>query len=130
MHKAPTKHPTMIGCPACAGCLSLEEGPHGHRQFLCSVGHAFSLWELYESKEAELERAQWSTIALYKHLEMILEMLQASGIGNLPDASVLRHRLAQIEKQVGAVQQVIQDTHLPALQAGNFVESGEGSKVR
>jgi len=125
------KHSTMIGCPACAGCLSVEEGPHDHKQFVCSVGHTFSLWEIYKSKEAELERAQWSTMALYKHLEMILGMLlKPPSVANAPEPSTIKHRLAQIAKQAAAVQQVIENTRLPARRTGNSVEDVGESTVR
>jgi len=109
-------HPTMIGCPACAGCLNLQKGPHGHKQFICSVGHAFSLWEVYESKESELERAQWSTIALYKHLEMILGMLSESPcFDQAPESSAMRDRLAEVRQQAASMHKLFTSTHLPAL---------------
>ena len=71
----PETHGTMIGCPSCAGCLTLSTGPSNHAQYACSVGHSFSLWELYEAKETELERTQWSAMALLMHLQHILQIL-------------------------------------------------------
>ena len=69
----------MIGCPACAGALRAEVGPHGHREFMCSVGHAFSLEELYQAKEDQLEQSEWSVMALLRHLQMILGMVLDAG---------------------------------------------------
>jgi hypothetical protein len=123
-------HPTMIGCPACAGCLCLEEDPHGHKQFMCSVGHAFSLWEIYESKEAELERAQWSTVALYKHLEMILGMLLESPcLADPREASTIRRRLTETQQQAASVQKLIESTRLPAFPPAASGQSPERRKV-
>src|SRR5690348_10707904 len=71
----------------------MTEGPPEHRHFVCSVGHQFSFWNLYESKETELERAQWSTMALLMHLQMILEMLlDARALSDAPDSANLRQR--------------------------------------
>ena len=125
-----TEHPTMIGCPACAGCLSLEKVSNDHHQFVCSVGHRFSLWDLYESKETELEQAEWSTIALLKHLEMILQMLlNARDIPEAPGQSDIRERLAQIERQITSVQHVIEGTRMLARQGRNVLPSEVSTEV-
>ena len=106
---------TMIGCPSCAGCLRIDHGPEGHCQFVCSVGHRFSLWELYGAKETELEHAQWSTISLLMHLQMILEkLLESPGIPDKPDTPTIHRRLEQVEKQIASVRRVIEGTTMPA----------------
>ncbi len=69
-------HATMIGCPACAGVLQLQSNAHGHQQFVCTVGHTFTLDTLYQAKEEQFERAQWSTTVLMEHLIMIVQMFQ------------------------------------------------------
>jgi hypothetical protein len=123
--------PTMIGCPSCAGCLCLNEEPHGHRQFVCSVGHTFSLWELYEAKETELERAQWSTTALLTHLQTILGMLLDSrDVPDSPNPSDIRRRLGQIEMQIGAVQRMIESTSLSTRESTTALQSESGGKVQ
>lgn len=45
----------------------MQSNRHGHQQFVCSVGHAFTLGTLYQAKEEELERAQWSATVLMEH---------------------------------------------------------------
>jgi hypothetical protein len=123
--------PTMVGCPSCAGCLRVENGPHGHRRFVCSVGHAFSLWDLYEAKETELERAQWSTMALLMHLQMLLEMLlDTRELSDMPDSSRLRQRFGQVQQHIAAVQRMIDTTSLPARESTTALQSESGGDVR
>ncbi len=124
-------HSTMIGCPSCAGCLRLDEEAHGHRRFVCSVGHVFSLWDLYESKENELERAQWSTIALLAHLQMILDMLlEFSEMPDAPNQPSIRRRIGQVQKHITAVHHVVEGTTIVARQGTSSTKSRRGGKVR
>ena len=127
----PQTHSTMIGCPSCAGCLSLTTGPHDHAQFACSVGHAFSLWELYEAKETELERAQWSTLVLLMHLQNILEtLLDARDFPDAPDPSKIRQRIGQVQNHISAVQRMIDSTTLAARESRTPVQSEGGGQVQ
>lgn len=118
----------MIGCPSCAGVLQ-QEGERGPQQFRCSVGHAFSLRELYQAKEEELERAQWSAIVLLKHLQHILDwMKEADDAPGPPDGEALPTRFHQTERQAAALERIIDETaplawdvdpaHAGALQQG------------
>ena len=102
---------TMIGCPACAGVVAIEQGPPRHLRFVCSVGHAFSLRDVYEAKEQELERSQWSMMALLKHLEMILGLsLLGSQPSNVDEYQHIQHRLRQVREQMETVHRLIEDT--------------------
>ena len=121
----------MIGCPSCAGCLSLSNGPHDHHQFECSVGHKFSLWELYEAKETELERAEWSAMALLMHLQNILEvLLDVREFPDAPDPSKIRQRIGQVQNQISSVQRMIDSTTLAARESRTAVQSESGGKVQ
>jgi hypothetical protein len=98
----------MIGCPACAGVLRSE--PSREERFICSVGHAFSLEDVYEAKEQELERAQWSVIALSNHLQMILRVLAASSEPDAPGHQAIRQRLEQVKAQIENMHRMIEAT--------------------
>lgn len=105
----------MISCPSCAGVVGAEAQLYPHVAFRCSVGHVFSLEELYIAKEAQLEHAQWSLIALLKHLQMIIQ-IDAERNQNLSrfHADDLRQRLEQISRHVTLVERIIQETRLPS----------------
>jgi hypothetical protein len=105
-------HATMIGCPACAGVLHMQS-THGHQQFVCTVGHAFTLETLYQAKEEELERAQWSATVLMEHLMMILQMFQSPApiAASIPEDRI-RRRLQQLERHIAALRSTIEDTNL------------------
>ena len=110
----------MISCPACAGVVRANVGPHQHLEFVCSVGHLFSLEELYTAKENQLEYTQWSVLALLKHLKMILDIARESGTLHSMSFSPeeLQQRLAQIKLQLIQIEQVIEDTRLPLRSEG------------
>ena len=79
------------------------------------MGHRFALWDLYKAKETELERAQWSTVVLLKHLETILDMfLESSGIPDAPGQQDLCERQRQVRRQMASIRQLIESTRLPA----------------
>ena len=106
----------MIGCPACSGVLQVQNGPHGHQQFVCSVGHAFGTESLYYAKEEELEQALWSATALLEHLTMVLNMFDEQGQPFLRE-DALRHRLRQIERHRVKIRSLIEETKLPEMEA-------------
>ncbi|HEU5406794.1 MAG TPA: hypothetical protein VFU48_03440 [Nitrospira sp.] len=96
----------MISCPACAGVVRAQVEPPFHLDFVCSVGHVFSLEELFVAKEDQLEHAQWSLIALLKHLHMILQI----------DAeSEAKH----LSRHIALVERMIQETRLPSIHEGH-----------
>ncbi len=103
-------HATMIGCPACAGVLQ-KQSTHGHQQFVCTVGHAFTLETLYQAKEEELERAQWSATVLMEHLVMILRMFPTPDTSRIPGQQI-EQRLQQLERHIAALRSTIEDTNL------------------
>jgi two-component system, chemotaxis family, protein-glutamate methylesterase/glutaminase len=109
MERMTSSKATMIGCPGCAGVLQAQVGPHGHQQFICSVGHAYSKESLYQAKEEELEKALWSAIALLAHLGMVLHLFE--GQATMPDEESQR-RLQQIERHSAKLRAIIEETSL------------------
>lgn len=113
-HGHPTttnNHATMIGCPACAGVLQMQSNRQGHQQFVCTVGHAFALDTLYQAKEDQLERAQWSMTVLMEHLVMILPMFQSpAAVPTSISADQIERRLQQLERHIAALRATIEDT--------------------
>jgi hypothetical protein len=109
---------TMIGCPACAGVLQVQLSHHGHQAFICTVGHAFTFGSLYQAKEEELERAQWSAIVLLEHLVMVLTMFQNSTqCPSLIPKDQIQLRLQQIERHIAHLRSMTEETRLPTMNA-------------
>ena len=106
--------PTMISCPACAGVVRVEDG-HGTRViFTCTVGHTFSLQDLYQAKEEQIEQAQWSLVVLLKHLQMIGGMLlESERLGDSYSPEDLRRRLLQVVTQTELIERTVNETALP-----------------
>ncbi|BCA56029.1 hypothetical protein W02_31690 [Nitrospira sp. KM1] len=118
--------PTMIGCPACAGGLELVRGPHGHVQLRCSVGHTFSLPDAYRAKEDELEYTQWSVVAILKHLQMLLAMMQDAPVPSDPSIAVrFQERAMQIEDQIVSLERIIQDTQVVLMSPSSKEKTGQ-----
>lgn len=101
----------MIGCPGCAGVLQAQYGPHGHQQFICSVGHAYSKENLYQAKEEELEKALWSATALLAHVGMVLRMFEEQGSPTISEEH-LQQRLQQIERDSAKLRAIVEETSL------------------
>src|SRR5215831_5942999 len=111
----PRPGPTMISCPACAGVVRAEVGSPDHLEFICSVGHAFSLEELYRAKEDQVEQVQWSLVAVLKHLQMILQFDGETAHRHVASyrPSDLQQRQEQVSHQISVVDRLITETLLP-----------------
>ena len=112
MHSNMTEsQPTMISCPACSGVVRAEEGPHGHLEFICTVGHAFSLEDLYRAK---VEQAQWSLVAFLRHVQMIGGILLDSKRSPISfTIEDLHRRLKQIAEHISLIENTIHETQWP-----------------
>ncbi|WP_447983021.1 hypothetical protein [Nitrospira sp. Nam74] len=116
---------TLIGCPSCAGVLSkIQDGDGVHVRYLCHVGHAFSLHDLLQAKEDQLEHALWSAISLLQHIEMIDEaLLQHIDENGIPITKQgLLDRQEQVRAHLALVRKVIGETR-PASLAANTADS-------
>ncbi len=114
----------MISCPDCAGVVRAHVVPHGQVQFICTVGHVFSVKELYIAKEMQVEHAQWSVLALLAHLQMIIDTAfdldGHQSVGFRPHE--LEQRKEQIRQHIMLVEGVIAETRLPALNEPSDIE--------
>ena len=109
---------TRIGCPDCTGVLSeVKEGDGRHRQFICSIGHAYSLYSLLEAKEVQLEHALWSVVSLLEHVaiidERLLKDIAENGLATPTQGIVARIR--QVHAQTIQIRQMIEETVVPDL---------------
>ena len=117
--------PTLIGCPACAGVLSVRrESPH--LRFECSIGHAFSLQSLFQAKEEQLETCLWSVTSLLEHVEMLcgmfVEQIDAGEVEAQREG--LTRRAHQVRAQLHQIRQLIEETETPDL-GQKFAEAEE-----
>ncbi|WP_447598191.1 hypothetical protein [Nitrospira sp. Nam80] len=108
---------TMIGCPACAGVLAIGKDQGSLRPHLmCSVGHRFSFDSLLEAKEEELEKAMWSVVALFAHLDMVIQkLLEQPGQDNDKVHEALQKRAAQGRRQAAQLRAMVEETERPNL---------------
>ncbi|MEX5218861.1 MAG: hypothetical protein NW701_13610 [Nitrospira sp.] len=108
---------TMIGCPACAGVLAMGKDQGSVRPHLmCSVGHRFSFDSLLEAKEEELEKAMWSAMSLFAHLDMIIRKLSEQlGQDNGKLHEALEKRASQGRRHAAQLRAMIEDTERPNL---------------
>ena len=104
----------MISCPDCAGVVQIERGPGDHEIFVCTVGHTFSLHDLYQAQEERLEQAQWSVIVLMKHLQTLIQLMLDTerGAESYVDSELSR-RVDQIIRQSERMKEMIEQTQLP-----------------
>ena len=110
---APQFDLTLIGCPACAGVLSVRhESPH--LRFECSIGHAFSIQSLLQAKEEQLETCLWSVISLLEHVDMLCGIVeQIDGGAVAAQKEGLARRARQVETQLHQIRRLIEDTETP-----------------
>jgi two-component system chemotaxis response regulator CheB len=107
--------PTIIGCPACAGVLSLVHEDGGDH-LVCSVGHGFSIESLLEAKEDELEKTMWSSLALLAHVEMAIQKLLEQPERTDPSRQEALHtRIAQARLHAEQLRAMIEETRRPNL---------------
>ena len=108
---------TMIGCPACAGSWPWGRTTGSVRPHLmCSVGHRFSFDSLLEAKEEELEKAMWSAMSLFAHLDMTIQKLvEQSGTDNGKLHEALQKRAAQGRRHAAQLRAMIEETQRPNL---------------
>ena len=101
---------TLIGCPGCTGVLTaVSEGARGHTNYVCTVGHAYSLQSLLEAKEGQLETGLWSVLAVLQHLDIAYCRLLAridAGEQSYERGSV-SNRLSQLASLLARVREVI-----------------------
>lgn len=111
--------PTMISCPAYRRGAGQCRSASASR--ICQLVSAISSrWKIYVAKEDQLEYAQWSLVALLKHLQMILQIASQPGTSHSLTfgPETLQRRLDQITLQIVQIEQAIEETRLPVRNEG------------
>jgi hypothetical protein len=80
MPRPADSHPVLVGCPDCAGVLSVRTD-NGHREYECQIGHRYSILSAIAAKEAQLERTLWEAHSLLEHVEVLMTDLLNDSIG-------------------------------------------------
>ncbi len=105
-------HPTPQSCPDCAGVLRLDqEGSHGHRLYVCQVGHRYSATSLLDSKELQLERTLWSAAVLLKQMGAAYEQLLKGMSRSDSERKRVQRRIDEVRKQSLAIRMIIEATN-------------------
>jgi two-component system chemotaxis response regulator CheB len=108
----PVAEVVPIGCPGCAGVLERIARSDRYADYVCRVGHSYSLAELLRAKEQQAETALWSAIAVLEHVERVIEWMPAGGNPGAT-AEGLAARLAQVRAQQVEIRRLIDQTLLP-----------------
>jgi two-component system chemotaxis response regulator CheB len=108
---------TLVGCPGCAGVLSMVPHDEGLADYRCQVGHAYGLSDLLTAKERQLEHALWSAMALLEHVETIIDLAldRADAMGVAAGRVSLERRREQARAHVSLLESVVQQTRVPIL---------------
>lgn len=101
-----------LSCPDCSGVLHLEqEGQHGHRLYVCQVGHRYSTSSLLHSKEAQLERILWSAAVLLKQMGDVYQKHFKEMPRTDSDRKLVQRRINEVRRQSRAIQAIVEATH-------------------
>jgi len=74
------RHISGLVCPDCYGVLEVEAlGPRDHLQFICRIGHTYSLTELLAMKENDLEQRVWSAVLAAEEMAALMGDLLRDG---------------------------------------------------
>jgi two-component system, chemotaxis family, protein-glutamate methylesterase/glutaminase len=107
-----------IGCPDCAGVLTVTGETPENRGFVCQIGHSYSLNSAIEAKEHQLERYLWSTVVLLRHAELLYNeaVARAQQAGQSRRTEQAERRRSEVRRQASIVRQLITQGQLPALE--------------
>lgn len=88
-----------------------QEGPRGHRLYVCQIGHRYSTPSLLHSKETQLERILWSATVLLKQVGDAYEQLLKEMSRTDSDRKTVQRRIHEVRKQSLAIRGIIETTH-------------------
>jgi hypothetical protein len=88
-----------------------QEGPRGHRSYVCQIGHHYSTKSLLQEKEVQLERTLWSATVLLKQMgdayEQLLREMRRADL----DRKHVPRRIHEVRIQCLAIRAIIEATH-------------------
>jgi hypothetical protein len=105
--------PTLVGCPDCAGVVSVRVD-NGSREYVCQIGHRYSIFSVVAAKEEQLERTLWEAVSLLEHVEILMTECRndpASRDANPQLAAEVARRQTQVQQQREQLRQLIEDGH-------------------
>ena len=109
--------PTRIGCPGCAGVLSVE-GEWDVVRYVCTVGHAFSVTALLQAKEEQFEHGMWAVISILAHIDMAYQAWleqSRSDPSSLP-REPFEARIQQVRAHAHTLRTLLEHDRPPALE--------------
>ncbi|WP_447985874.1 hypothetical protein [Nitrospira sp. Nam74] len=110
--------PIKVNCPDCSGVISVDrDDQSGHLRYVCQIGHAYSVQEIAEAKEKQIENAVWTVLNLLEHAELIYgDLLQEAGRGKLTlSEEPLEARIRQSEEQRRELRSLLEQTRRPTV---------------
>lgn len=109
---SPEAHPPPLSCPDCYGVLSFDqEGPRGHRLYVCQIGHRYSTPSLLHSKETQLEGILWSATVLLKQMGDAYEQLLKELPRTNSDRKLVQRRIHEVRRQSLTIRAINEATH-------------------
>jgi hypothetical protein len=101
---------TGLACPDCEGVLqvAVAEPDSGFLQFVCRIGHSFSLAELLAAKEAAIENALRGCEVAMAEMIQLLGDIEREGISAPVNAAQGEERRKSLERQLAALRTMIE----------------------
>lgn len=100
--------PVMTVCPECGGVLS-EDSAAGLPQWVCRVGHRYSMESLADAQAGDVEAALWAAVrALEDRRDLLARMAcDAEARGRQQTTASLRERAGQADRQVTTIREAL-----------------------
>jgi hypothetical protein len=101
---------TGLSCPDCHGVLQVAvvEPDSGFLQFVCRIGHAFSLSEVMAAKEAAIEAALRECEVACAEMIQLLDDIEREDVSAPVSAETRAERRASLERHLDLVRAVIE----------------------
>ena len=100
--------PSTFACPECHGVL-LQVNDGGHIRFRCHTGHAYSPESLLVDIREQIERQLWNAIRAIREGTLLMQTMaeHVKEVHPPSDATTLRARAEQLERQADTLRQMI-----------------------
>jgi hypothetical protein len=111
---------TGLSCPDCHGVLqvAVAEPDSTFLQFVCRIGHAFTLSEVLAAKEAAIENALRECEVASAEMIQLLDDIGSADVPAPVTADARAERRARLERHLELVRTIIEQDHPLDLSTG------------
>jgi hypothetical protein len=118
---------TGLSCPDCDGVLQVgvAEPDSGFLQFVCRIGHSFSLSEVIAAKEAAIENALRSSEVAFAEIIALLDDLEREDVPARISGAERTERRARLERHLALVRTILEQNQPLDLGTGSAREPSD-----